>query len=819
MRYYQDGGIIPQQQAQMQAPPQQMQQPQQVNPQQQSQGNDQLMQLLAAYFQMMQMDQNAQQQFISEFQGLSPQEQQQVVTYIQQQLQGGQPQESPIGEQQEYQQGQQNSQEESQEQMQQAGGSIYIDPKHAGIFTAKAKSHGMTVPQFENHVLANKSYYPMETIKQAQFSKNARSWQHQVGGEITPVNYGMSKMAYDYKPMGFNQVGADTSDFDTPESLAERTNSMPVQGFSNLPTTQSLKQDLLQDPSSLPQDYTFPNTVVQQQVQEPSPIVTPTQTPVVKDGFMYVPYGDKLIQVPVAGNYGKSVATTSESGTHGDLKTYKVSLADSNKAATTPISEQTPKLRYAAKNVVPQVQEFQQFLEETTGKGTGTGGKKNRFDGVFGDVTYQRAKEAYDILHNTQGADEKDVNGWIKQLFPNVNIPAKHLSNLALPYSGEQSDSTNGVTNPVGVLNKAVETINNESNVNIANRSIPKVDDVQKYNWNTYDNINDRLKSAKPIPQDKSDISSKIKDDAYYNKINKDTVRQLDVKTWSSVKPSDNFVMVGTYNSQFGSNLVYDKANDSYLVRDNSGSYHKPDANTAKRIIDSTGFIANPMSKPNSDSKSINSPVPYNRPKINTLTEKRDGKYPIDNGLNIHNISDRYKDLGDGYVYDPVDKKYLFRGNVTGRYKEISDTPTLNYLEKVNKKQVGGISDSLGTKVSTANDYKENKYAVGGTVKKQTIPVDSDVSSSIRKFVDSATPDQDYLNKLNAGTANTSKFIKINDNTVFDPVAKKVIVKNAYGTWGSAGSSDKGATGTTLANILKTKEGQAFLKNNRHLIK
>lgn len=53
---------------------------------------------------------------------------------------------------------------------------IHINPSHAGLFTAKAKKHGMTVQQFAAYVLNHKDKFDAATVKQATFARNARSF-------------------------------------------------------------------------------------------------------------------------------------------------------------------------------------------------------------------------------------------------------------------------------------------------------------------------------------------------------------------------------------------------------------------------------------------------------------------------------------------------------------------------------------------------------------------------------------------------------------------------------------------------------------------
>lgn len=55
---------------------------------------------------------------------------------------------------------------------------IKINPAHKGEFTAKAKAAGMSVQEYASKVLANKGKYPASTVKQANFAKNARKFNH-----------------------------------------------------------------------------------------------------------------------------------------------------------------------------------------------------------------------------------------------------------------------------------------------------------------------------------------------------------------------------------------------------------------------------------------------------------------------------------------------------------------------------------------------------------------------------------------------------------------------------------------------------------------
>lgn len=55
---------------------------------------------------------------------------------------------------------------------------IHIKKSHEGLFTKKAKAHGMSASKFASHVLANKDKYSSATVKQANFARNASKWHH-----------------------------------------------------------------------------------------------------------------------------------------------------------------------------------------------------------------------------------------------------------------------------------------------------------------------------------------------------------------------------------------------------------------------------------------------------------------------------------------------------------------------------------------------------------------------------------------------------------------------------------------------------------------
>jgi len=69
-----------------------------------------------------------------------------------------------------------------------AADGININPAHKGIFTEKAKRHNMSVQEFASYVLANKDKFPSDTVKQANFARNAVKWHKQDGGQTIPYD-------------------------------------------------------------------------------------------------------------------------------------------------------------------------------------------------------------------------------------------------------------------------------------------------------------------------------------------------------------------------------------------------------------------------------------------------------------------------------------------------------------------------------------------------------------------------------------------------------------------------------------------------------
>lgn len=54
---------------------------------------------------------------------------------------------------------------------------IHINPANRGKFTRKAKAAGMSVQEFARKVLAApEGRYSLETIRQANFARNAKNW-------------------------------------------------------------------------------------------------------------------------------------------------------------------------------------------------------------------------------------------------------------------------------------------------------------------------------------------------------------------------------------------------------------------------------------------------------------------------------------------------------------------------------------------------------------------------------------------------------------------------------------------------------------------
>lgn len=60
----------------------------------------------------------------------------------------------------------------------QGGSGIHIKKANRGKFTAKAKAAGMGVQEYASHVLANKEKHSPETVKQANFARNATKFNH-----------------------------------------------------------------------------------------------------------------------------------------------------------------------------------------------------------------------------------------------------------------------------------------------------------------------------------------------------------------------------------------------------------------------------------------------------------------------------------------------------------------------------------------------------------------------------------------------------------------------------------------------------------------
>ena len=55
---------------------------------------------------------------------------------------------------------------------------IHLNPAHKGDFTAFAKRMGMTVQQCAAYVLNHKDKFSPERVKQANFARNARLFNH-----------------------------------------------------------------------------------------------------------------------------------------------------------------------------------------------------------------------------------------------------------------------------------------------------------------------------------------------------------------------------------------------------------------------------------------------------------------------------------------------------------------------------------------------------------------------------------------------------------------------------------------------------------------
>lgn len=56
---------------------------------------------------------------------------------------------------------------------------IHLKKSHAGRFTDWATAHGFSSPAAAaSHVMANKTKYPADVVKMANFAKNAAGFQH-----------------------------------------------------------------------------------------------------------------------------------------------------------------------------------------------------------------------------------------------------------------------------------------------------------------------------------------------------------------------------------------------------------------------------------------------------------------------------------------------------------------------------------------------------------------------------------------------------------------------------------------------------------------
>lgn len=68
------------------------------------------------------------------------------------------------------------------------GGSIHINPANKGKLTEAAARAGMSVKEFARHVLANKEDFSTQTVRRANFARNAENFKHQNGGEFIEEN-------------------------------------------------------------------------------------------------------------------------------------------------------------------------------------------------------------------------------------------------------------------------------------------------------------------------------------------------------------------------------------------------------------------------------------------------------------------------------------------------------------------------------------------------------------------------------------------------------------------------------------------------------
>lgn len=453
MKFYQDGGSI-----------------QQINQPTNNQGNqnNQMMQLFQAFFQMNGMNEQEQQQFLQEFQQISPQEQQQVIEYITQQIQSGN----------------QEMSSQPQNQVNQVG------------------SYYMT--RFDNR---------------------------------------------DYSVL---QTGANYSGDDSPEYL-ESVYSKPIgMNYENIVFPEEVDWH-----GKPPQAETNVQVVNQPQRTLQPKVINQD------DNGTVIEYGDKLYyhkgSNPHIGALLDNSHYTRIKDNTSNVPTKKVSITESNKVASTPLSQQTPKQQLVAKTANNEVMEFQKYLQEQTGINVGkldkNGKATKNVDGIFGDKTYEAAKTLYEkqngvvdgkLPDGSQVTNSK-INNWLNQYFEHVKIPQKFLVNLDIPKNETYIDSktekemlpevTGTKSRNIGTTQRIFTATDSKSNT-----ITPKYEYADKYNVNF--NRND-------IKRESTRATSEFKG-----------------------RVSDRYQDLG--DNGLGQNYVYDPVNKSFMYRDKFTGKYSP---------------------------------------------------------------------------------------------------------------------------------------------------------------------------------------------------------------------------------------------------
>lgn len=616
IKYYQLGGN-PQ-------PAQQLPQPQS---QQAQSGDNEIMELLQAYFQMNQMSEEQIQQFMQEFQQLKPEEQQQVIQHIQEQIQasGQQPQEQQ-GEPQEQTNGQPMEQES-----QMATGGIHIKKSHVGLFTEKAKRAGMGVQEYAHHVMTHSTDPTLR--KEANFAINFGG-KHQAGGQF---DYNKKPLEWFDIPQNitdrFSYVDAPKNTFtDFSNSNMNFTGDSPRYLYDSHQDKYLLRNNVgqyrLADPDKvsilknapkrqvggigssmsfemanpvLPVQYDsvhtggynqgldkygFNNKKTNRQFQVGGldENIVPFDQPESYNGVLPLPASQTMeaVQPPSKWQIPMLAPVQSQSQlelplvSHADVAKYAppVTVSQVNKAASKPISQLTNKDKQVLSIGHSDAQALQAYLDANGGK-TMSKKKSGEYDGIIGANTINAMKQVYEKETGKTTPSANELSKYFNSKVQGSGIKITHndiKANLVPAYqTNTDTTKSNISTTPTGA-----ET--NSNNNTIFDKYVPKTFDISKA-------LNSKQSNSKL-----TDYYITIAPDSYYKDINNQTNKGLDRTTWGKSKVSDNFEPVGTVNETFGSTLVYDRANKVFLIRTGNGSYKKPDKETIKQVVNKTGY-------------------------------------------------------------------------------------------------------------------------------------------------------------------------------------------------------------------------------------